>query len=120
MEPVAPVVNQTVCRIRHVRWYLPVLACDRCGQAARAVDEARRTALDIALDGPVVLLVTVSVHHCSACQHYFRAQPPFLRRDAIYTNRVVIKAVLSVYQDGMAVRQPLPGLFKPRWLNGFG
>jgi hypothetical protein len=25
----------------------------------------------------------VSVHHCLACQHYFRVQPPFLRPDAI-------------------------------------
>src|SRR5881397_2355843 len=105
MKAVIPAVNQTACRIRHVRWALPELACDRCGRAAHAVGEARRTALDIALDGPVVLLVTVSVHHCPTCHHVFRAQPPFLRRDATYTNRVVGKAVLSVYQDGMAMRR---------------
>ena len=57
--------------------------------------------------------VTVSVHHCRACQHYFRAQPPFLRPDATYTNRVVAKAVASVFRDGMAftrvAQRPTPG-----------
>ena len=43
----------------------------------------------------VLLLVTVSVHQCDPCNHYFRAQPPFLRPDAIYTNRVVEKACTS-------------------------
>ncbi len=37
--------------------------------------------------------------------HYFRAQPPFLRPDVIYTNRVVSKAVASVFEDGMAMRR---------------
>jgi hypothetical protein len=96
---------------------LPELACDRCGRAAHAVAEARRTALDIALDGPVVLLVTVSVHHCPTCHHFFRAQPPFLRRDAIYTNRVVGKAVLSVYQDGMAIRLVATRLARDFWVQ---
>jgi len=51
--------------------------------------EKRRTALDIDLERPVLLLVTVSVHHCRPCRHYFRARPPFLRPDATYTTRVV-------------------------------
>jgi hypothetical protein len=38
-----------------------------------------RVALDIDLDHPVLLLITVSVHFCPSCRHYFRAQPPFLR-----------------------------------------
>ena len=117
MEPVVPAVNHTACRVRHVRWSPPVLTCDRCGRAAHAVAEARRTALDIALDGPVVLLVTVSVHHCPTCHHFFRAQPPFLRRDAIYTNRVVGKAVLSVYQDGMAIRRVAARLARDFWVQ---
>jgi hypothetical protein len=117
MEAVFPAVNQTACRIRHVRWSPPELACDRCGRVAHAVGAARRTALDIALDGPVVLLVTVSVHHCPACRHFFRAQPPFLRRDASYTNRVVDKAVRSVYQDGMAIRRVAARLARDFWVQ---
>jgi hypothetical protein len=84
---------------------------------AQAVDDASRTALDIALDGPVVLLVTVSVHHCPACRHYFRAQPPFLRPDATYTNRVVTKAVQAVYHDGMAVRRVARRLARDFWVQ---
>lgn len=53
----------------------------------------------------MLLRVTFSVHHCAACDRYFCAQPPFLQRGAIYANRVVDKAVRSVYQDGMAMRQ---------------
>jgi hypothetical protein len=34
----------------------------------------------------------------------FRAQPPFLRPRAIYTLRVVQKAIEAVYRDGMAIR----------------
>jgi hypothetical protein len=117
MEPVAPALNQTLCRVRHVRCVLPVLACDRCGRAAHAVAEAQRTALDIALEGPVVLLVTVSVHHCGTCHHFFRAQPSFLRRDATYTNRVVDKAVRSVYQDGMAIRRVAARLARDFWVQ---
>jgi hypothetical protein len=117
MEPVFPAINQTACRIRHVRWSPPVLACDRCGRAAHAVDEARRTALDIALDSPVMLLATVSVHHCPTCRHFFRAQPPFLRRDATYSNRVVDKAVRSVYQDGMAMRRVAARLARDFWVR---
>jgi hypothetical protein len=107
MAPVVPASTQTACRIRHLRW----------GRAAHAVAEARRTALDIALDGPVVLLVTVSVHHCPTCHHFFRAQPPFLRRDAVYTNRVAGKAVLSVYQDGMAMRRVAARLARDFWVQ---
>ena len=99
--PLTP-LNQTPCHIRQVRVTHEVLACDRCGQAARACGTAWRTAVDIALDGPVLLHITVSLHHCPACRHTFRAQPPFLRPDAFYTNRVVTKAVQSVYADGMA------------------
>jgi transposase-like protein len=117
MEPVVPAVNQTACRVRHVRWAPPELPCDRCGRTAHAVGAAHRTALDIALDGPVVLLVTVSVHHCPTCHHCFRAQPPFLRRDAVSTNRVVSKAVLSVYQDGMAMRRVAARLARDFWVQ---
>ncbi len=42
------------------------------------------TAIDVDLDGPVLLQVTVSVHYCAACHHHFRLQPPFLHPDATY------------------------------------
>lgn len=117
MESSAPAVNLTACQIHHLHYQLPVVPCDRCGQAAPAVDTASRTALDIALDGPVLLQVSVSVHRCAPCQHSFRAQPPFLRPDATYTNRVVTKAVQSVYHDGMAVRRVATRLARDFWVQ---
>ena len=117
MEPSLAPPNQTFCHIRQVRLTHEALPCDRCGQAAQASGTARRTALDIALDGPVLLEVTVSLHYCPACQHTFRAQPPFLRPDACYTNRVVTKAVQSVYQDGMAMRRVATRLARDFWVR---
>jgi hypothetical protein len=75
-------LNHTRCRVRQVRWEPPTLPCDRCGQSTHHVGTATRVAIDIALEGPVLLVVTVSLHHCPACWHTFRAQPPFLWRDA--------------------------------------
>src|SRR5262245_33023091 len=84
---------RTPCQIRHVRWIQPTLPCEYCGGPARRVWDTSRTAVDLDLEAPVLLHVRVSVHHCRSCRHYFRAQPPFLRPDAISTNRVVAKAV---------------------------
>src|SRR5579872_1914401 len=84
-------VAGTPCQIRHVRWTPLVLPCPRCGSAAPRVWDTARTAIDLDLDAPVLLRITVSVHHCPACPRRFRAQPPFLRPDAVYTNRVVAK-----------------------------
>jgi len=114
--PITP-PNQTLCHIRQVQVTHEMLPCNRCGAAARAIGTARRTALDIALDGPVLLDVTVSLHHCPACHHTFRAQPPFLRPDACYTNRVVSKAVQSVYADGMAMRRVTARLARDFWVQ---
>jgi hypothetical protein len=77
---------------------------------------AARTAIDLDLDRPVLLLVTVSVHHCRPCQHFFRAQPPFLRPDAVYTNRVVATAVQAVYADGMAFGRVAARLARDFWV----
>jgi transposase len=74
-------------------------------------------AIDLNLDHPVLLAITVSVHSCQACHHYFRVQPPFLRPDAIYTNRVVRTAVQSVYQDGMAMRRVGQRLGRDFWVQ---
>src|SRR5262249_47034515 len=61
--------------------------------------------------------VTVSVHHCRACRHHFRAQPPFLRPDAIYTNRIVVKAVQAVFADGLAFRRVPERLARGFWVG---
>ena len=61
-------------------------------------------AVDIDLEQPVVLAVIVGVHVCPGCGRMFRAQPPFLCPRAIYTRRVVQKAVEAVYRDGLAMR----------------
>ena len=89
----SPRINQIACTVHRVCWSLAVLPCDRCQQAADRVWTVTRTAIDLDLDGPILLAVTVSVHRCRPCRHYFRAQPPFLRPDAIYAGRVVLKAI---------------------------
>ncbi|RYG85417.1 hypothetical protein EON77_05615 [bacterium] len=63
---------------------------------------AERAALDLALDRIGFLRVIVGVYRCLPCRRYFRAQPPFLRPDAVYTNRVVVAARDAVFRDGMA------------------
>lgn len=65
---------------------------------------------------PVLLRIVVSVHDCRACRHYFRAQPPFLRRDSIYSNQVVSKAIQSVFTDGMAIRRTAARLARDFWM----
>lgn len=112
-----PTINQTVCQIRELSYLLPTAACGRCQQSVAAFSTAKRVAIDLNLDQPVLLSVTVSVHHCPTCHHYFRAQPPFLRPDAIYTNRVVSTAVHSVYQDGMAIRRVATRLARDFWVK---
>jgi transposase len=110
-------VNQTVCHIREVEYNLPVTPCDRCQQPAPFFTTAERTAIDLNLEYPVLLHVTVSVHHCDECDHYFRVQPPFLQHGAIYANRVVDKAVQSVYEDGMAMRQVPIRMARDFWVR---
>jgi hypothetical protein len=117
MDDNAQTINQTPCHICEVRYTLPEVPCDRCGQLAPSFSVATRTGIDIDLEHPVLLSVTVSVHYCQACTHYFRVQPPFLRTDAIYTNRVVAKAVQSVYQDGMAIRRVTRRLARDFWIQ---
>ncbi len=117
IETALPVIHQTLCHIRQVRYSLSTTPCDRCAQEAPRVWDVLRTAIDLELDHPVLLAVTVSVHQCHACQHYFRLQPPFLRPDAIYTNRVVTKAVQSVVQDGMAMRRVPQRLARDFWVQ---
>ncbi len=110
-------VNQSVCHIREVKCILPVAPCDRCQRAAPSYTTAERTAVDLNPEHPVLLQVTVSIHYCAECRHYFRAQPPFLQRSAIYANRVVDKAVQSVYEDGMAMRQVLTRMGRNLWVR---
>jgi len=98
-------MTQIACQVREVHYVFEYQNCDQCQQASKQVGEAERTAIDIDIEEPVLLQVRVSVHYCPRCEHYFRAQPPFLRPDAIYTNRVVDKAVASVFEDGMAMRR---------------
>jgi Transposase len=112
-----PRINQTACTIHRVCWSFPVLACDRCQHPADRVSNVARTAIDLDLDGPVLLAVTVSVHHCRACAHYFRAQPPFLRPDATYTRRVVLKAIEAVNEDGLAMRRVPQRLARDFWVQ---
>jgi len=76
-----------------------------------------RTAIDVDLDHPVLLLGTVSVHRCQGCGRHFRAQPPFLRPDATYTIRVVEKAVASVVEDGMAMTRVARRLARDFWVR---
>src|SRR4051794_24315631 len=97
---VVPRVNQVQCTVRRVSWSLAASACPHCEKPARRVWDVSRTAIDVDLEHPVLLLVTVSVHRCQGGGRHFRAQPPFLRPDATYTLRVVEKAVASAVEDG--------------------
>ncbi len=117
MEPSPARINQSLVSVRRVRWVSPRAACDRCARLAPRVWDADRGAIDIDLDRPVLLQVTVGVHYCAVCRHYFRAQPPFLRRDATYTDRVVAKAVASVLRDGMAVARVGQRLARDFWVQ---
>jgi hypothetical protein len=110
-------LNHTVCQVREVAYLLPTIPCDRCQQPAARFSTAERVAIDLDLDHPILLLITVSVHCCVPCRHYFRAQPPFLRPDASYTNRVVATAVAAVYQDGMAMRRVPERLARDFWVR---
>lgn len=110
-------VRQIPCVIRRVHWILDSTPCDRCQQPARRVWNVTRSAVDIDLDHPVLLAVNVSVHYCSRCRHYFRAQPPFLRPDSIYSHRVVQKAIETVFQDGLAWRRVGGRLARDFWVR---
>jgi transposase len=110
-------VNLTACHIREINYSLPVAPCNRCPEAAPFFTTAERVAIDLNLEYPVLLHITVSVHYCAACDHYFRAQPRFLQRGAIYTNRVMEKAVKSVYEDGMAMRRVTARLARDFWVQ---
>jgi hypothetical protein len=110
-------VNQTVCHVREVKYILPLTLCDRCQHPASFFSTAERTAIGLNLEHPVLLSVTVRVHHCQECDHYFRTQPPFLQRGAIYANCVLDKAVQSVYKDGMAMRQVPTRMARDFWVR---
>jgi len=98
-EMTAP-INQTVCQIAEVNYSLVSAPCDRCQQMVPYFATTERVAIDLHLDHPALLQVVVSVHYCGDCHHYFRAQPPFMRRDAIYTQRVVERAVQPATKMG--------------------
>ena len=72
-----------------------------------AVNQTLCQIIELHLVHRVLLHLTVSVHHCCLCRHFFRAQPPFLRPGAVYTNGMVAKAVAAVYQDQMPFRLAL-------------
>jgi hypothetical protein len=110
-------VNQTVCTFCKVDYHLPDALCDRCGCMAQSCSTTERIAVDVNLQQPVLLLVSVTVHFCRDCHHYFRAQPLFLRKDAIYSRSVVQKAVDAVYQDGMAMRRVPERMARDFWVR---
>jgi hypothetical protein len=110
-------IHQVPCVIDRVCWSLTDAPCDRCQQSAPRVWDATRIAIDIDLDQPILLAVNVSVHHCVPCHHHFRAQPRFLRPNAIYSNRVVQKAVEAVFHDGLALRRVAARLARDFWVR---
>jgi len=110
-------LNQTLCRMRQVAWTFPALPCPFCGHPAGRTNTVARTAIDLDLDSPILLHVTVNRHYCALCRRYFRAQPPFLRPDAVYTKWVVAKAVQAVFHDGMAMRRVAARLARDFWVR---
>ena len=116
LEAPAP-VPCTPCHIREVAYVLSEAPCGQCGTAAKRIAHVSRTAIDIDLEQPVILLVHVSVHYCPTCRRYFRIQPPFLRKDACYTQRVVRTAVAAVQEDGMAFRRVSRRMARDFWVQ---
>ncbi len=108
-------LNQTPCEIVELQYTLPAALCDLCHRLQPSWATTGRTAVDLDLDHPVLLHVTVSLHYCPDCAHHFRAQPPFLRRWATYTQRVVQKAIQAVYEDGLAMRRVPDRLSRDFW-----
>jgi hypothetical protein len=117
VDPASSSFQSTPCTIRRVSWSLTSTVCDRCDRSAPRVWDVTRVAIDVDLDQPVLLAVLVSVHRCRPCRRYFRAQPPFLRAGATYADRVVLKAVQSVHQDGMAMRRVPVRLARDFWVR---
>jgi hypothetical protein len=117
VEPSQSTVRTKPVSIRQLCWSLPSDACPRCGSAALRIWDVLRVAIDIDLDQPIVLSVEVSVHRCLPCGRVFRAQPPFLRRHAVYTQRVVQKAVEAVNLDGLAARRVPDRLARDFWVR---
>ena len=117
MEPSQATVQTKPVSFRRVYWSFPSVNCPRCGGDAQRVWDITRVAVDIDLDQPIVLAVEVSVHVCATCSRMFRAQPPFLRPRAIYTRRVVQKAVEAVFCDGMAARCVPDRLARDFWVK---
>jgi hypothetical protein len=117
VEPSQATVRTKPVSFRRVYWSFPFVNCPSCGGDAQRVWDTTRAAVDIDLDQPVVLAVEVSVHVCATCSRMFRAQPPFLRRRAIYTRRVVQKAVEAVYCDGLAMRCVPDRLARDFWVK---
>lgn len=96
-------IQQVPCAFHEVRFSPAIAPCPRCTQPVPRSWEATRIAVDAALDEVALLRVRVGVYRCEGCARHFRAQPPFLRVGASYTNRVVAAAVQAVFADGMAV-----------------
>lgn len=117
VPPTVAGIVHTPCQVRLVRWIQPTLPCARCGGQAARVWDVGRTAIDLVLEAPVLLQVEVSVHACRTCHRHFRAQPPFLRPDAIYTNRIVAKALDAMYQVGLAFRRVPDRLARDFWVR---
>ena len=117
MELDRTAIHTTPCSFRQVRWSFPTTECQRCGGLAPRLWDATRVAVDIDLEQPVVLAVVVRVHVCPVCARMFRAQPPFLRPRAIYTQRVVQKAIEAVYHDQMAMRCVPDRLARDFWVK---
>jgi hypothetical protein len=117
LEPSRASIHTTPCAFRQVRWSFPTTECLSCGVDAPRLWDATRLAVDIDQDQPVVLGVVVSLHVCPVCGRMFRAQPPFLRPRAIYTLRVVHKAVEAVYDDGLAMRCVPDRLARDFWVK---
>ncbi|MBN2391321.1 MAG: hypothetical protein JXR84_11375 [Anaerolineae bacterium] len=110
-------VDQTICHVLELKYIQNAAICDRCQQLALRFSTAERTAIDIHLESPVLLHMIVGVHYCSDCDHYFRAQPPFMQPDAVYTNRVMDKAVQPVFEDGLTMRRVPERLARDFWVQ---
>lgn len=78
--------------------------CSTCGRNCKRRATGERHLIDIGLEGPVLLLITVGVYHCSPCRKSFRSPLAFAPPGGRYTYRARAKCIVSVDEDKMPFR----------------
>ena len=79
--------------------------CPRCGTESPRHSVAVRTAMDIGLERPILLMITVGGYRCPRCRkkRFFRTPLDFLAPHCYYVNRRREKLIASIREDQMPI-----------------